>query len=289
MTLKRLTVCLTFIAVCATGPLVVSCGDSTTGAAAHETHDAGAVPDVASSAPETGGSNKAEASLDATAVEAATQATLDATTPEAMADSAPEVASTVTVYDLKTDWSDTKNPNGVWSLREGVNVITPSVANWNGYKGQFAWAKSATGSGHIPVLVKVAVAGFEAPQAQIGDLIIHAQDEFGGPGLGQAQIVWTAPASGTVDIKGALWLGRTSLGRSDDWTLTVAGVQKSTGKVGAADGHDRANPWKLSETQVPVSLGQTVTLQISRSAACSDARTCAEFCGVLLTVTLTSP
>jgi hypothetical protein len=199
------------------------------------------------------------------------------------------VVSMVTVYDLKTDWSDTTNPNGAWSLREGANVITPSVANWHGYKGQRAWAKAAAGSGHIPLFLKVSVAGFEAKQAEIGDLIVHAQDDFGGPGLGQAQIVWTAPASGTIDIKGALWLGRTTLGRSDDWTLSVAGVQKAAGKVAANDQHDRTNPVQIAESNVLVSPGQTVTLQISRSATCSNTHTCAEFCDLLLTITLTSP
>ncbi len=197
----------------------------------------------------------------------------------------PQVVS----YDLKTDWSDTQNPNGVWSLREGDNLITPAVADWNNYRGQPAWAKSATGSGHIPVLVRIAVAGFEAPQASLGDLIVHAQDEFGGPGLGQARIVWTAPASGKVDVEGGLWMARTSLGRSDDYTLTVAGVQKATGKVAANDGHTRDAPLPLSVSSVPVKSGDVVVLQISKSAACSDNKTCAEFCGVLLTVKLTSP
>jgi len=81
------------------------------------------------------------------------------------------------------------------------------------------------------VLLKVSVDNFEADQAEKGDLIVHAQDEQGGPGLGQARIVWTAPSSGTIDIDGGLWLGRVSLKRSDDWTLTVAGTQKAMGKV----------------------------------------------------------
>jgi len=222
---------------------------------------------------------------------------LDAAAPDTSASSfdvaAPDTAAAtgtkVTTYDVKTDWSDDKNPNGVWSLREGTNVITPSVANWHGYKGQRAWSKAASGSGHIPVFLKIAIAGFEAKQAQIGDLIVHAQDEFGGPGLGQAQIVWTAPASGTVDIKGGLWLGRTTLGRSDDWTLSVAGAQKATGKVAANDGHDRTNPVPIAESNLPVSAGQTVVLQISRSATCANNHTCAEFCDLLLTITLTTP
>jgi len=205
--------------------------------------------------------------------------------PEATADAAP----TVTVYDLKTDWSDTKNPNGVWSIMIGTNVAK-SVMNWNGSQGQAAYATSGNGNGHIPVLLKVSVNGFEADQAQKGDLIVHAQDEQGGPGLGQARIVWTAPSTGTVDIDGSLWLGRISLRRSDDYTLTVAGTQKAMGKVPYNMGINRTSPVKISQKALPIMKGETVELQISRSMMCdASPSTCAEFCDLTLGVTLTSP
>jgi hypothetical protein len=215
-------------------------------------------------------------------------ATPDATATT-MPEAGPDVKSTVTVYDLKTDWSETKNPNGVWSVMIGTNVV-PAVMSWNGFQGQYAYATSASGNGHIPVLLKVSVNNFEANQAQMGDLIVHAQDEQGGPGLGQARIVWTAPSSGTIDIDGGLWLGRLSLKRSDDWTLAVAGAQKAAGKVAYNDGHTRNDPLQITQKQLPIMRDQTVVLQISRSAMCdASPGTCAEFCDLTFKVTLTSP
>ena len=263
------------------GWLIAGCGAAEPPSNA-KSLDAGASPDDAS-APELARDAARPLAKDASSSpDAASEP--DASGPlDAAPDAPATVNGKVTVYDLKADWSDTQNPNGVWSLREGTNLFPP-VANWGGSQGQRAWCKARSGSGHIPVILKVSVMGFEAKEAQIGDLIVHAQDEIGGPGLGQAQIVWTAPASGTVDIKGGLWLGRL-IGRSDDWTLTIAGVQKSMGKVAA--GHDRNNPVPISETNVPIAAGQTIVLQISRSATCANTKTCAEFCDFLLTITLT--
>jgi hypothetical protein len=215
------------------------------------------------------------------------------TTPEVKSDAAP----TVTVYDLQKDWSDTQNPFGAWTIMigpkdgtdAGPNNVVKSVPNWNGSQGQFAYSTSANGNGHIPVLLKVSVSGFEADQAQKGDLIVHTQDEQGGPGLGQARIVWTAPSSGTVDVDGAFWLGRVSLKRQDEFTLAVAGAQKATGKVPYNMGVNRTNPVKLSQKGLPIMKGEAVELQLVRSMMCDASGTCAEFCDLTFKVTLTSP
>src|SRR5258706_15571231 len=59
---------------------------------------------------------------------------------------APDVRAVIT-YDLKTDWSEVSNPNGVWSYREGTNAL-PHVASWLGDPAAFgtnvqpAWADS---------------------------------------------------------------------------------------------------------------------------------------------------
>ena len=270
------------LAVMCVGWLIAGCGAAGPPSKA-ESLDAGASADDVS-APDLAKDAARPLAKDASSpTDAASEPDASGPFDAAASDAPAGMGGKVTVYDLKADWSDTQNPNGVWSLREGNNLF-PAVENWGGSKGQRAWCKARSGSGHIPVILKVSVMGFEAKEAQIGDLIVHAQDEIGGPGLGQAQIVWTAPASGTVDIKAGLWLGRL-IGRSDDWTLTIAGVQKSMGKVAA--GHDRNNPVPISETNVPIAAGQTIVLQISRSATCANTKTCAEFCDFLLTITLT--
>ena len=41
-----------------------------------------------------------------------------------LASSFPVTTNAATqVYDLKTDWSDTQNPNGTWSYRQGDSLL----------------------------------------------------------------------------------------------------------------------------------------------------------------------
>src|SRR5439155_8718349 len=58
------------------------------------------------------------------------------------------------VYDLRTNWSDLANPNGVWTYREGSNAL-PHVASWQSSLGgwtspQPGWARSENGNDRIP-------------------------------------------------------------------------------------------------------------------------------------------
>ena len=34
------------------------------------------------------------------------------------------VCHAATIYDLKTNWSDTNNPNGVWAYRQGTTILS---------------------------------------------------------------------------------------------------------------------------------------------------------------------
>src|ERR1041385_8263407 len=48
------------------------------------------------------------------------------------------------VYDLKADWSDTQNPNGTWSYRQGESLLINNPLSWvgPGYAGCYpfcAW------------------------------------------------------------------------------------------------------------------------------------------------------
>lgn len=126
---------------------------------------------------------------------------------------------------------------------------------------------------------------------------MHAQDEAGGPGLGQARIVWTAPSSGTVDIDASFWLARTSLRRKDVYTVMAAGAMKGMGDVPYNMSVARDNPAKFSQKGLPILKGETVELQISHALTCDacssspcDGKqgTCAEFCDYLLKITHTS-
>ena len=49
-------------------------------------------------------------------------------------------------WNLRTDWSNTQNPNGVWSYRAGNLVLPAQLDHEPGcwLTPQFAWARSAT-------------------------------------------------------------------------------------------------------------------------------------------------
>lgn len=203
-------------------------------------------------------------------------------------------AAGMTVYDLKSDWSDTQNPVGPWTVMIGTTVAT-NMPSWVGEKGQNSYVTKSNGIGHIPVLLKVSVSNFEGKLAKTGDLVIHAQDEGGGPGLGQARIVWTAPSSGSIDVDASFWLARTSLKRKDVYTMTIAGAMKGMADIPSNMGVTRDNPVKFSQKGLPIMKGETVELQVSRAQtcdACSTApcdgkvnATCAEFCDYTLKIT----
>jgi hypothetical protein len=204
---------------------------------------------------------------------------------------------TVEVYDLKSDWSDAQNPNGPWTVMIGTTVAK-NLPNWVGETGQSSYVTASNGIGHIPVLLKVSVSNFEGKLAQKGDLVVHAQDEGGGPGLGQARIVWTAPSAGSVDVDASFWLARTSLKRKDVYAITVAGALKGMGDIPANMGVTRDSPVKFSQKALPIIANQTVELQISRALTCDacssppcdgkQGTTCAEFCDYTLKITHTA-
>ncbi|MEO8214223.1 MAG: hypothetical protein ABI560_13570 [Myxococcales bacterium] len=206
-----------------------------------------------------------------------------------------DAGGAVKVYDLKNDWSDTQNPNGPWTVMIGT-AIAKNRPNWLGETGQNAYVTAATGAGHIPVLVKVSASNFEGNLAQKGDLVVVAQDEAGGAGLGQARILWTAPSSGIIDVDASFWLARTSLKRKDVYTVTIAGAMKGMGEVPSTITRD--TPVKFSQKGLPITKGETVEVQIIRAMTCDactsspcDGKkggTCAEFCDYLLKITHTS-
>ena len=62
----------------------------------------------------------------------------------------PVTASAAT-FDLGGQWSDSINPNGAWTYREGANAL-PFVASWE--SGVFGGAWAPTGSEFLPAWFK---------------------------------------------------------------------------------------------------------------------------------------
>lgn len=195
------------------------------------------------------------------------------------------------VYDLAADWSDTINSNEVWSYRSSTTIL-PSVANWTPGLYPYtqpAWAPGTAGGSFLPAWFKSAGDPGPGHDWELGDVVVHSHDFANGlSATPSANVLWISPVDGTIDISGAVWMGR-EIGRSNDWQLFVNGALISSGSISSGDPFDRLNPFLFSMglggpsalLNVPVSIGDTVQLDIVRTSLFGD------FVGANLTITAT--
>lgn len=184
------------------------------------------------------------------------------------------------VWDLKTDWSDTVNPNGPWSCNEGANPLPNSVqltaiSGWGGT--QPAWAETAVGNNFLPLWYRSR--GVEPFSADIltGDIVVHTTDDANGVGNGVASVTWRSPVAGTVSISGGVWMTR-EIGRSNAWKLYKNAALLSTGGIGSGDEYNRANPFNfiagsggLAAVQnITVAVNDVIKLEIVRTSQYGD-------------------
>lgn len=134
------------------------------------------------------------------------------------------------VYDLKTDWSNTSNPNGPWSylvngavvgsgIRTGDSFGAPGAPTiWGG--GFLGWSQS-NGSQNSYL------------DLQTGDVYGHT---------GSLAIDWTSPAAGVAQVDGGAWMLR-DIGRSMQWVISLNGVTiEDSGFLSSGDPFSRATP-----------------------------------------------
>ena len=181
------------------------------------------------------------------------------------------------ISDLTADWSDSTNPNGVWSYNEGPNVL-PHVDDWAKDFGAFsspqpAWARSETGNTVLPAWRQDnGTATFMADILE-GDIVAHTTDDVNGVGAGHANVTWTSPFNGMVDILGAVWLGRDE-DRSVDWTLSLNDVVLTGGSLSSGDPFSRDTPFDFDLgsggatvlDDVAVSMGDVLELELATTS-----------------------
>jgi hypothetical protein len=192
------------------------------------------------------------------------------------------VASAQAVYDLRADWGNSSsNPNGVWAYRADSAAL-PAVAAWEWSLGSFTtsqpgWARSETSNDRIPFWFKASAEPTFAHDWLAGDVIVHTRDDANGVGTGEANVAWTSPITGTIDVSGSVWIGR-DIGRSNEWSVWLNSTQLTSGSVSSGDPYSRANPLALGAgsggasvlNDVPVAPGDVLMLRIVRTSQYGD-------------------
>lgn len=204
----------------------------------------------------------------------------------------PCTAAHAITYNLGADWSDTNNPNGVWSYNDGGGAITNHLADWTGspdffVNAQPAWADAPSGPGHVVSWFKSTNNVFDW---LVGDVITHSWDAFSGPPTStpNSNVTWTSPGAGTIDITGAVWLAR-NIGRSVNWSLAINGGAVTGGSLFDGDAFNRSNPFNLAAgsggagvlSDVSVGAGDLIRLSFLTTS------TFGEFTGINLNVDFT--
>ena len=180
------------------------------------------------------------------------------------------------VSDLTADWSDSTNPNGVWSYNEGANALL-HVDNW--VEGAFsspqpAWARSGTGNMVLPAWRQDNGTATFPADILLGDIVAHTTDSVNGVGAGHANVTWTSPFDGVVDILGAVWLARDE-DRSVDWTLSLNDVVLTGGSLFSGDPFSRDTPFDFDLGSggaavldgIAVSMGDVLELELATTSA----------------------
>ncbi|HYC57291.1 MAG TPA: hypothetical protein VEL28_20335 [Candidatus Binatia bacterium] len=184
-------------------------------------------------------------------------------------------------YDVQEDWSETSNPNGPWSYREGTNAL-PHVEAWQRTIGgwsefQPGWAESEDSNNRLPFFFKSnGKATFDRDFLK-DDIVVHTWDGTNGQGNGHAELVWTSPFDGVVTISGAAWMGR-DIGRSVNWQLLHDATLLSQGAIASGDIYSRGAPFSLENgsggaaavQDIAVSTGDEIRLRLETSSQAGD-------------------
>ncbi len=175
------------------------------------------------------------------------------------------------IYDLAADWSDTTNPNAVWSYNNSNGPITVHQTDWATHApwwaGQDAWALTATGQGHIVAWLKSdrTLSSQNSPldyDLVAGDVNTHTWDSGSGAAgtSNLSSVTWKAPSSGMYDFSGNVWQA-VHIGRSADVFVLIQGATFTSVSLFDGDSHSRASPFKFGKTGVSLSAGDTIELR----------------------------
>lgn len=173
------------------------------------------------------------------------------------------------VFDLKSDWSESANPHGTWSMFDyrGELIHSDEIPHPVNHP-QSAWLGV---DNYAPIVMKIAPANVGyLPDWVAGDIHVHADN------LGNAiTLRWTSPLDGIVNVSGSVFYATETLGRSQDWGVAINGVMVTQGNVHEGDPFDRNNPFPLEAgsggasvlQNLAVSVGDTIDFDVWKNAA----------------------
>jgi len=200
-------------------------------------------------------------------------------------------AARALTWDLADDWSDTANPNGVWSYNGAPGTpIAGHVADWDTGSSAFlgaqpAWAAATLPApGHVPMWMKSVGTGAAAIDLPSGAVGLHGAENAA------AGVTWTSPIDGAVDLTGGTWQFVKSgvhAGRSMTWTILLNATVLTSGVISGADAFNSAAPFDFATgsggaaaiSNLSVQTGDVITLQFTKISVN------ATFAGVDLTLT----
>jgi hypothetical protein len=179
------------------------------------------------------------------------------------------------LYDITTDWSNTANPNGAWSYNQNAAPISQFQTFWWGQPG---WGYSWIGEGCILKAGAYPVGMIDpwgnaltpAHDWKAGDVVMHAVSLPYGGDTTFANITWTSPADGTININGRAWDAQIFPDRDVSWSLIVGGnivaQRSSTRGIFRKDKAARFSANQLtghSLNKIPVSAGEVVEFRVA--------------------------
>ena len=151
------------------------------------------------------------------------------------------------VYDLKTDWSDTQNPNGTWSYRAWSDG--PLLLN-----DPFPWTYVFTSE--TLAITRTAESGVIPGFLERGDIFVWRNDSV------PAVVHWAAPANGKINISGTMWPINQDQSGYIYWTLKHNGsVLSSDGAGGFVLRATRALPYNLASGSGGATALQNIEVQ----------------------------
>ncbi len=179
-----------------------------------------------------------------------------------------------TSYDLNTDWSDTQNPDGVWSYNYNDSPIPVHQTFWWGQGGWgiYSFGEASIVKGSAPTGSDPF--GGTAPPPhdwQPGDVMMHAVSIPYGGDTTFLNVRWTSPVNGMINVTGSAWDGMLSgyPGRDAGWALLVGGqtIAQRYSVLGLYRNDAGAQfagnlLGNASLTAIPVTMGEVVEFRV---------------------------